>query len=133
MKKINQLYAASAIFAAIFVQNQAKAITCPPYEQVKQAHFIQAYSDKRDSQLWYLLSQSFSHDSQAWNISFGKFYYEPITAEAALKQGQAFFNQAPFKRQHPSPIWIPGGVFCDYMTEGSEYFVSANSPPQAAG
>lgn len=127
MKKISHL----SLVALLFSFNQVQADqTCPPYEQIKKVHFLQAYPHKNDSNLWYLLSGPFEHNGRSWSVSFAMFIYDEINATQILSIGQTFFNQAYLKRKYPTPLNIPTGLFCDYMSEGSPYLIEAVSPPQ---
>lgn len=118
--------------AVLFIAlNPTFSLTCPSYETIKQIQFTTAVQHARDYELWYLFSNPFEHRQQTWNVSFGTFFYnQNLTPAEALQKGQQFFANSPLKIHHPKPIWIPSGVVCDYMTEGSLFWVSAVSPPQ---
>lgn len=107
------------------------AITCPTYEAIQQIRFTSAAQHSQDHDLWYLFSNPFEHDKQTWNVTFGTFFYnELLSPSEALQKGQQYFDHSPLKIHHPKAVWIPSGVVCDYMTEGSSFWVSAVSPPQ---
>jgi len=113
-----------------FTTNASFALKCPPVALIKAVSFVKTHQEEIDASLWYLLSEPFSFDNSTWNVSFGKFYDDTKSAYAVLVEGRAFFQQAPLKNKHPKPVWIPHAAVCDYMSEGSEYFIAAVSPPE---
>lgn len=116
-------------FVCFFCINSIFALTCPPSFLIKTVSFATAHPHKNDKELWYLLSHPFIYENISWNVSFGTFYTNVHNEKEALEAGTLFFESAHLKRDKPKPIWIPRGVFCDYMPEGEVFFVSALSPP----
>lgn len=106
------------------------ALTCPSVSLIKEVIFLKTTQHAYDPELWTLFSEVFTYEDKSWNIVFGKFFYDKISESEILNQGQAFFKEASVKREKPIPHWIPSGLVCDYMTEGSSYFIAAVSPPQ---
>ena len=120
-----------SFFVLIHNSVLAQKLTCPSAKMIKNVRFVSASSHHLDHTLWYLLSEDIVHADQIWRVTFGFFSYTSKNSEQALQEGEKHYSVISLKRQNPVPIWIPGGWFCDYMTEGSDFLISANSPPLA--
>ncbi len=120
-----------SILMCIINAGLSHALSCPSYELVKETQFAMAKQHPFDKDLWYLFSNALKHENKMWSISFSTFFYQQKMTDAdALNQGQVLFDSVALKNHHPQVVWIPSGAFCDYTSEGSDYLVSAVSPPQ---
>lgn len=120
------------LFAWIISANAlANKFTCPKEDQVKIVKLVRPLQHADDNELWDFYSTTFLHENIEWQVTFGTFLPNATTPDIALKQGQAYFDQAPLINKHPKLVILPHHVlFCDYVPAGREYWISAVSPPQ---
>ncbi|MBA3661555.1 MAG: hypothetical protein H0W64_07495 [Gammaproteobacteria bacterium] len=129
MNKLQQILAVSLIITGTnsFAGISERAAPCPPISTITAVKFISAKTYIAGQ--WELLSNSFNHKNQDWNVIFGVKMPDVKSSEDALEKGQVYYSSKVSLTQ-PRTYFSNGSTFCVYVNKPrGDYSVIAINPP----
>lgn len=106
---------------------QAVQLACPTIAMITaNAKFIQA--ERGWEEMWGMASNDFNYHGTDWNVIFATSLPNAGTAQEALAQGQAYF-QEHVNLIDPTPHTENGTTICMYSADNNQYMVAAANPP----
>jgi len=125
-----------AILFASISNAFANNIECPPSDLIKQTIFKSAYMQDANGKAWDLVSNSFNYKGNQFNLYMSmNDIVDTAWQTVALKEGQAFFNQAslysePYETK-PETGRGTHYIYCKYWEGQGGYYVEASTPPKS--